>query len=37
MLQTAYPEFQRKAEKEEEAREWVRLFTSLGEKLYVRV
>jgi hypothetical protein len=37
MLQTAYPEFQRKAEKDEAAREWVRLFTSLGEKLYVRV
>jgi alpha-amylase/alpha-mannosidase (GH57 family) len=37
MLQTAYPEFQRKAEKEETAKEWVRLFTSLGEKLYVRV
>jgi alpha-amylase/alpha-mannosidase (GH57 family) len=37
MLQTAYPEFQKKAEKEEASREWVRLFTSLGEKLYVRV
>jgi alpha-amylase/alpha-mannosidase (GH57 family) len=37
MLQTAYPEFQKKAEKEEEAREWVRVFTSLGEKLYVKV
>jgi alpha-amylase/alpha-mannosidase (GH57 family) len=37
VLQTAYPEFQKKAEKEETAREWVRLFTSLGEKLYVRV
>ncbi len=37
VLQTAYPEFQKKAEKEEAAREWVRLFTSLGEKLYVRV
>jgi alpha-amylase/alpha-mannosidase (GH57 family) len=37
VLQTAYPEFQKRAGKEEAAREWVRLFTSLGEKLYVRV
>jgi alpha-amylase/alpha-mannosidase (GH57 family) len=37
VLQTAYPEFQKKAEKDEAAGEWVRLFASLGEKLYVRV
>jgi alpha-amylase/alpha-mannosidase (GH57 family) len=37
VLQTAYPEFQKRAEKEDAAREWVRLFASLGEKLYVRV
>jgi hypothetical protein len=38
ILQTVYPEFRDRAEKgDENARTWVGLFTSLGDKLSIRV
>jgi alpha-amylase/alpha-mannosidase (GH57 family) len=37
LLQNFYPEFKERAKKEKEARHWINVFRSLGEKLMVRV
>jgi len=37
LLQNVYPGFQQRAEKDQEAQIWVKVFRSLGEKLMVRV
>jgi alpha-amylase/alpha-mannosidase (GH57 family) len=37
LLQNFYPEFKERATKEKEARHWINVFRSLGEKLIVRV
>jgi alpha-amylase/alpha-mannosidase (GH57 family) len=37
LVRSAYPELQVRAKKEKKARQWVKVFRSLGEKLMVRV